>query len=285
MSVGWRMRVSHLTEVRYAEPVSASFNEARMTPLALPTQAVLRTRLWAGPGTVPTWGYDDYWGTRVTVFEVPAAHDELVVRATATVETSAPARVPAQCAGWDEIRAVAARGRLLEYLLPTPLTALAPQDIDAALAGIAVSGRAEEAAEVICALVREHVAYVPGATSVRTGAQEAWHAGRGVCQDLAHVAVSLLRAAGLPARYVSGYLHPHPDPEPGVTAVGQGHAWAEYWAGRWLPMDPTLGVRVGERHIVVARGRDYADVPPLKGVYRGIRDSVMNVTVEVTRLA
>jgi transglutaminase-like putative cysteine protease len=84
---------------------------------------------------------------------------------------------------------------------------------------------------------------------------------------------------------VSGYLHPDPKAGPGTTATGQSHAWVEYWAGSWTALDPTSGAPVGERHVVVARGRDYADVPPLKGIYHGPPDTTMDVTVEVTRLA
>lgn len=124
-----------------------------------------------------------------------------------------------------------------------------------------------------------------GATGVLTDAQEAWDQGQGVCQDMAHVTVALLRAAGLPARYVSGYLHADPEAEPGQTIAGQSHAWAEYWAGSWLACDPTSGAAVAERHVVVARGRDYADVPPHKGIYHGAPGSTLGVTVEVTRLA
>jgi transglutaminase-like putative cysteine protease len=181
--------------------------------------------------------------------------------------------------GWNEIRRAAAGSRLLEYLLPTPLTTL-PPDALVSRAGMTP----DEAARAIATGVRERVAFVPGATGVRTSAREAWDKGQGVCQDIAHVTVSRLRAAGLPARYVSGYLHPRADPAPGSTAAGQGHAWVEYWAGEWTPLDPTHGVPVGERHVVVARGRDYADVPPLKGVYHGAPDGTTNVSVEVTRL-
>jgi transglutaminase-like putative cysteine protease len=124
-----------------------------------------------------------------------------------------------------------------------------------------------------------------GSTGVRTDAQEAWDQGQGVCQDIAHVTVALLRAAGLPARYVSGYLHSDPAAEPGQTAVGESHAWVEYWAGSWRALDPTSGASVRERHVVVARGRDYADIPPLKGSYHGAPTSALDVTVEVTRLA
>lgn len=308
--MSWRLRISHVTEVRYSGPVLSSFNEARMTPLTLPAQVALQTRLAVGhsrrSGTAPTWTYDDYWGTRVTVFDLPEAHDDLVIRATAIVETSAAVPVRAERRpGWGEIREAVAHGRLIEYILPTPLTTVTPDVVDAAISDISADGgrggaggglkdvvaavaarmAPDEAAAAISARVREHVTYTPGATGVRTGAQGAWDKGQGVCQDMAHVTVSLLRAVGLPARYVSGYLHPKADPAPGATAIGRGHAWAEYWAGDWTPLDPASGVPVGERHVVVARGRDYADVPPLKGTYRGAPDATMNVTVEVTRLA
>jgi transglutaminase-like putative cysteine protease len=142
-----------------------------------------------------------------------------------------------------------------------------------------------EAATEIAARVRAQVSYMAGATGVRTNAQEAWDQGQGVCQDMAHVTVALLREAGLPARYVSGYLHADPNAEPGQTLVGESHAWVEYWAGAWLPLDPTSGAAVRERHVVVARGRDYLDIPPLKGIYHGAPTSALEVTVEVTRLA
>jgi transglutaminase-like putative cysteine protease len=95
----------------------------------------------------------------------------------------------------------------------------------------------------------------------------------------------LLRGVGIPARYVSGYLHPRADAQIGETVEGQSHAWVEWWCGGWEGYDPTNGAATGPRHVVVARGRDYADVPPLKGIYHGAPSSYLGVTVEVTRLA
>jgi transglutaminase-like putative cysteine protease len=106
-----------------------------------------------------------------------------------------------------------------------------------------------------------------------------------VCQDIAHLTVALLREIGLPARYVSGYLFPAPDAEPGRQVTGQSHAWIEYWAGTWSACDPTSNAPVGLGHVVVAAGRDYADVPPLKGIYHGAPSSTMEVAVTLTRLA
>ena len=282
--MSWRLRIEHTTSVRYAGPVLTSFNEARMTPLTLPTQTTLDARVSAGPG-VPVWTYNDYWGTYVSVFDLPDPHDGLLIRAVAMVETEGPAGVPEDGRlGWEPLREKASGGRLLEFMLPTELTTVTPQ-IAATVTGDLRSVPPDGAAEAISSRVRERVSYMPGATGVRTDAQEAWDKGQGVCQDMAHVTVALMRAAGLPARYVSGYLHPDTRARPGSTAVGQSHAWVEYWAGSWVALDPTSGAPVGERHVVVARGRDYADVLPLKGIYHGPPESAMDVTVEVTRLA
>ena len=285
--MSWRLRIEHTTTVTYTGPVLTSFNEARMTPLTLPTQTTLESRVTAGAG-VPVWTYVDYWGTFVSVFDLPEAHDDLLIRAISTVETQPFGGIPAPGSRpeWPELRQHGQSGRLLEYLLPTALTTVAEDISDAAIGEISVASLSpDETAAAISALVHDHVTYLPGATGVRTNAQEAWDKGQGVCQDMAQIAVSLMRATGLPARYVSGYLHPDPKAQPGSTSVGQSHAWVEYWAGSWIALDPTSGAPVGERHVAVARGRDYGDVPPLKGIYHGPPDSDMQVTVEVTRLA
>ena len=126
---------------------------------------------------------------------------------------------------------------------------------------------------------------MPGSTGVRTSAQEAWSLRKGVCQDIAHLTLGMLRAVGIPSRYVSGYLFPLAGGEVGDTVAGQSHAWVEWWCGDWVPFDPTNGVPIGARHVTVAHGRDYADVTPLKGVYHGAPSTGLGVTVEITRLA
>jgi transglutaminase-like putative cysteine protease len=99
------------------------------------------------------------------------------------------------------------------------------------------------------------------------------------------VGIVLLRSLGIPARYVSGYLHPNADAAIGDRAIGQGHAWLEYWLGAWYPTDLTHGEEVGDRHVLVARGRDYADVSPFRGVYQGGRLETLDVTVDLIRLS
>ena len=280
--MSWLLEIVHETRVHYQGAARASYNEARMTPLTLPSQTALQTRVSVGNGT-PVWAYRDYWDTVVSSFDIQAPHNELTVRSHAMVETSA-APVPPDPLAWDELRAGADAGLVAEYLAATPRTTVAAVLADAARERTRDAGPLE-AASAIAAWVRERVEYMPGATGVQTSAQEAWDQGQGVCQDIAHLTVALLRVTGLPARYVSGYLHPRPEAGLGQAVAGQSHAWVEYWAGDWVAADPTNQASVGEGHVVVARGRDYADVPPLKGIYHGAPSVAMDVAVEVTRLA
>ncbi|MGD0374840.1 MAG: transglutaminase family protein [Streptosporangiaceae bacterium] len=280
--MGWRLRIVHQTRVRYDGLARASYNEARMTPATLPRQSPLECQVSTDvPAAIST--YIDYWGTLVSAFDIQAPHHELVIRAQATVETSSPLQ-PAPPLEWSVLTERAAEERLLEFLTPTRRTT-----VDQTLAATARQRTADadplEAAEDIASWVNDRVAYVPGATGVQTSAQEAWDKGQGVCQDIAHLTVALLREAGLPARYVSGYLHPQPEAEPGDEVEGQSHAWVEYWTGEWVACDPTNRAQVGEQHVVVAAGRDYGDVPPLKGIYHGAPGAAMDVIVAVTRLA
>jgi transglutaminase-like putative cysteine protease len=134
-------------------------------------------------------------------------------------------------------------------------------------------------------VVAARMQYVRGATLVSSTAQEAWDESKGVCQDLTHVTIALLRSAGIPSRYVSGYLHSDPDAAVGETILGESHAWVEYFQGEWRGVDPTNGGDVGLRHVTVAKGREYGDVPPLKGIYHGDPSSALGVVVEVTRLS
>jgi transglutaminase-like putative cysteine protease len=282
MNTGWRLEIHHTTKVQYQGPVRASYNEARMTPLTLPQQNTLRAQISAGVPS-PVWTYLDYWGTEVSSFDIPAPHRDLVIRAVATVETATPPPLETP-PHWQALTGQARGGRLLEYLAATGRTTVEEELAESARQRVTGADPLQAAAE-ISSWVRSRVAYVPGATQVQTSAQEAWDRGQGVCQDMAHLTVALLREVGLPARYVSGYLYPQPDALPGDTLDGQSHAWVEYWAGQWAACDPTNGAPVGERHVVVARGRDYADVTPLKGIYQGPPQSSMQVTVRLTRAA
>lgn len=286
MSVhSWRLKVEHRTGFSYAGPVGSSYNEARMSPRNEARQAVLEARVEVFP-PARTYRYEDYWGTGVTAFDVHSPHDALEVAAISTVETLPPGDLldAADSAGWADLARPEQVDQWHEFLLPTPRTA-----VDEELTALAESVRAAHptphaAAMAICEQVREQVAYTTGSTGVQTDAVHAWRQRKGVCQDISHLVVGLLRVTGTPARYVSGYLHPSPDAAIGERVVGQSHAWVEWWAGRWTAFDPTNGIPVGERHVVVGRGREYGDVPPLKGVYAGPANTGQGVEVAITRL-
>ena len=273
----------HTTRIAYDGGVAASYNEARMTPITTGEQVVVHTRLDVAP-TPWSHSYRDYWGTEVTAFEVLDQHSELTVTATSTVQVNRPPQQPGAL-GWDEVHAPGVQDRYCETLVvddrvrpDEELTAMADK----------LAAEAEgpsDFARRVCSLVHAQMKYESGSTKVHGHASDAWAARAGVCQDMAHVAIGVLRAARVPARYVSGYLHPRREPVVGDTVVGESHAWIEWWDGRWLGFDPTNDLEPGDRHVVVARGRDYSDVPPLTGIFSGGTTSSMAVDVQVTRLS
>ncbi|MEZ5138157.1 MAG: transglutaminase family protein [Acidimicrobiales bacterium] len=133
--------------------------------------------------------------------------------------------------------------------------------------------------------MHDRLEYVVGSTGVQTTVNEVLDYGSGVCQDFAHVTLALLRAMGIPAWYVSGYLHPTVDAEIDEQAVGESHAWVAAFTGSVWPLDPTSMHPVAERHVRVAAGRDYHDVAPFRGIYAGRADQALEVSVELTRTA
>jgi transglutaminase-like putative cysteine protease len=277
-----RLRIRHTTKVSYAQAAVSSHNEVRMTPLTLPSQTTLDARVLVNPST-PTWSYWDYWGTQVTGFDLMEPHADLTITAVSLVETAPPDPLPAAPA-WTEVADRAANSRLLEYVTPTSRTAMPDTLVERARAA-AAGLDPHETAVAVSSMVADQVSYIPGSTGVNTSAAEAWEQGAGVCQDIAHLTAGLLRALGLPTRYVSGYLHPEREADLHRAVAGQSHAWVEYWAGDWTGYDPTNRVRADESHVVVGRGRDYDDVTPHKGVYRGVAGGPPEVTVEFTRVA
>ncbi|MGP3969162.1 transglutaminase family protein [Streptomyces sp. 6N223] len=278
---GRRLRIRHETRVEYAGAASSSHNELRMTPLTLPAQTTLDARIEIGPAA-QSWSYWDYWGTRVTSFDLMEPHERLTVVATSLVETAPPPPLP-EAPAWEAIADALNATRLAEFGFATRRTTVEDGPEEEARAAVRGLGP-HDAALAVAGLVRDRVAYLAGSTGVHTGAQEAWTQRAGVCQDIAHLTVALLRRVGLPARYVSGYLHPDPEAEPGRVVAGESHAWVEYWAGGWVGYDPTNRTRPGVSHVVVARGREYGDVVPHKGVYHGAPSGPPRVTVEFTRL-
>lgn len=278
-----QLKMVHTTGFSYEGGAVASYNEARLTPQTTSGQLVVHTRLDVSPAPW-TWTYRDYWGTQVTAFEVLDPHESLTVTATATVHTQA-VNVRGQRLSWEEMRTDVVADRLIEFLEVSDRVA-PPPDLAETFQEIAAhTPDPHRAARSICSLIHDEIDYVVGSTHVAGHAADSWRARAGVCQDMAHLAIGGLRQVGIPARYVSGYLHPSKEPEIGETVRGESHAWVEWWDGGWHGFDPTNDTEPAERHVVVAAGRDYGDVRPLSGIFTGAGTSSMFVDVQVTRLA
>jgi transglutaminase-like putative cysteine protease len=253
-----------------------------MTPATAGGQHTLQSKVDTSPAA-GTFRYVDYWGTVVHAFDVHQPHTELVVTATSVVET-AGARAGPPPFGWTDLDDGGQRDRYAELLAPSRYV-LAEPELDEVGAELAALYAPIEAGQRAVAWVNEQLSYVRGVTEVNTTSVEARALGEGVCQDFTHVALALLRAAGLPARYVSGYLYPGKEPAVRDEPVkAESHAWVEFWAGDWVAADPSNLSEVADRHVIVARGRDYADVRPLTGIYSGPGPGSLGVTVELTRL-
>ena len=280
-----RYRIHHTSTYAYTQAVTASFNEVRQTPGAAPWQSPLESVLRVDQSS---WHYRyvDYWGSQVRVFEAHGPHRDLVVDVSSLVEVDGSRRVHADPGlGWDDVRAPHVIDEFSEFLAVSRFTA-PPAPLAETAARLAAEHGPLDTAEAIVAHVHDTMTYVPGSTGVHTLAAEAWDAGSGVCQDYAHLVVGALRHVGIPARYVSGYLHPAAHPEIGVETSAQSHAWVQWWLGGWSDHDPTNRNEVDERHVMVGTGRDYGDVPPLKGIVAGTPTTTrLTVAVSITRQA
>lgn len=279
-----RLRVTHATGFQYRGEAITSYNEARMLPQSSDAQLVLYSDLDIRPLS-SSHGYVDYWGTRVASFEVLTPHSELTLTATSLVEVR-PREHAAHPLEWTALAdRVETATEYVEQLVQTPRTRPPEEVVELARALLASAATPCEAALAIATEVGGRIEYMSGVTHVHSTAGEAWQHRTGVCQDIAHLTIGALRSVGIPARYVSGYLHPRRDAEIGQTVTGESHAWVEWFCGEWRGFDPTNSIDIGERHVVVGRGRDYNDVPPLRGVYAGRGGSTLFVKVEITREA
>ena len=224
--------------------------------------------------------YQDHDGNNVHFFNSPAPHGELTVTAEALVDCVEPDRVPeADLRAWAALDAARESGEWWEYLAPSPFACPSPR-LERLARRFSLASYSERRSRAVDPLVllrrvmdqmHEHFEYRPQTTRVDSPIEEALAARRGVCQDFAHIFIALVRPLGIPARYVSGYLF-HRDTNADRSADGATHAWVEALLPPfgWIGFDPTNNIMVGERHIRVAIGRDYSDVPPTKGVYKGV---------------
>jgi transglutaminase-like putative cysteine protease len=283
-------QITHRTVYRYSDVVTSSYGRGFLTPRDSARQRCLFYELVIEPEAADRSTSRDVYGNISSYFHVTERHHTLRITSNSVVEVDAP---PPELYGagsakapWEIARPVGLDGALAtEFTLD-----LQPPEITDAIRAYAapsfVPGRPLiEVLRDLTSRIYRDFTYRSGSTTVSTKVSEVLAAGEGVCQDFARLAIACLRANGLAASYVSGYLAT--DPPPGkerMIGIDATHAWASVWTpqNQWLGLDPTNDQMVDERYIIVGFGRDYADVPPLRGIiYTDSESSVIEVAVDV----
>jgi transglutaminase-like putative cysteine protease len=279
--------IRHTTIFRYTPAVRESVMEVRMQPRSEATQRCLSFHLDVNPPAYITQ-YRDFTGNTVHHFDIAGSHTEVRVTAQSTVQVqAAPAPRLSEAGDWADLDALTAGDDYWEMLLPSQFA-----HSNEALEKLAKELKCERRGSPLELLTELNegiyglFAYVPNSTKVDSPIEEALLTRQGVCQDFAHIMIALARPLRVPCRYVSGYLF-HREAEDGPrdrSLEEASHAWVEALVPRlgWIAFDPTNNLIGGDRHIRVAIGRDYADVPPTRGVYKGEAHSELSVAVTVS---
>ena len=260
----------------------SSYNEVRMTPRATRNQILLSSSISISPRST-LYSYYDYFSTYVTAFDLHKRHDYLEILANSHVEIFAYSDIDAPCE-WGLLGSEIILDDFAEYLMLGAYTEITDETYGVTRDLIRSAPTPQLGLHNALEWIASSMEYGRGITHVQTSAQDALAVKVGVCQDFSHVAIAALRAGGIPARYVSGYLSPGSTENVGEAAVGESHAWIEAWLGNWIGIDPSNQVnRIDERYVAVAKGRDYGDVTPFSGIYFGGSSSPPMVTVTITR--
>ena len=280
-----RHTIEHDVDYSYSARVHSSVMTLYLRPIQDRRQVVLDFGIETEPSG-PLFGFVGPFGNKGHFLDRPSPHERLVIRSHATVEVGPVAQVPDRLGpgpgAWKQLAAEIRSPELWLMLQPSRFVRPSPE-LDRFLAEQKIE-RGEDplqSAIELCSRLHDIFEYTPGSTAVDSPIERILETRRGVCQDYAHVMASILRSWGVPSRYVSGYL----GPDASLARPGQSHAWVECWYPElgWTGMDPANNSHGDHRHVRVAVGRDYADVPPTRGVYRGAADSTLKTQVVVTR--
>ncbi len=279
--------IRHLTKFLYSKPVSESMMETRMHPRSDANQRCLTFHLSVSP-RCRVFSYRDHLANHVHHFDIPGQHPQLVIVAESLVEVQPALEIPSFLApeAWDDLDQITSQGDYYEFLAPSEFCASTPILDD--LAARLDLRRRDDPLTVLHQLNHDlygHFDYVPRSTRVDSPIDVALQSRKGVCQDFAHIMIALVRSKlHLPCRYVSGYLAHRGSAETDRSAATATHAWVEVLMPHlgWVGFDPTNHLVAGDRHIRTAIGRDYADVPPTHGIFRGRAKSELTVAVRVT---
>ncbi len=274
-----KYEILHRTRYTYASPVRDSFNDVRLQPMPIPEQNVEFFLLRVLPAARLTH-FKDFYSNWINHFEIIEPHSYLLIEASSRVNTNPPALLPDEkLCSFERMREAPNIERCFDYLLASRFVELSPEAWKLAIDATAGVDDAWLAALAIMRFVHGFLKYESQSTHVHTHMNEVLRDRRGVCQDFAHLMIGLCRLIKIPARYISGYL--------ATESASATHAWVEVFVPGhgWRGLDPTHNCQIGETYVKIGNGRDYGDVPPISGNYRGTRDHKMEVEVKITSLA
>jgi transglutaminase-like putative cysteine protease len=289
-----RYEVRHRTTYTYDGSVESCYERGFLRPRETPTQQVVSNELHVSPEPHLVSDHVDHFGNRSFYVEIRTRHSTLEVTKTSVLDVAWPQVDLAALDRWTVASAAAAvlaetdPVERASYLLPSPLVDSSPELLDYLRATIRPDQPLGEALTALTHRIHRDFTYRPGATTVRTTLPELLELRAGVCQDFTHLMLGCLRALGLPARYVSGYLETTPPPgQERLEGADASHAWASVLTptGEWIDLDPTNDHPADSRYVVTAWGRDFRDVSPLKGVvFTEAASSSLEVAVDVVRV-
>lgn len=288
-------RVTHRTTYLYTQPVSIAHHALRLQPRDRPHQLVHDFALEIDPGQHSAADWVDYFGNPVCFLALDQSHEQLMVESRSLVEMlDQPPPNPQAGPAWDDLpgmlehdlsdAALDAR----QFLYASPMAPTLDAAADYARPSFPSGGSAVAAALDLTSRIHRDFKFDPTATTVATPLRDVFAIRRGVCQDFAHLQIACLRAMGMPARYVSGYLLTHPpEGKERLVGVDASHAWASTWIPGlgWLDLDPTNDLSPNLEHVTVAWGRDYGDISPVRGVIVGGGEHTLDVAVDMTPLS
>lgn len=288
-------RIIHKTEYDYSEPVRLSHNEARLLPRFTANQQCDQSLLRIEPLPADYREDEDFFGNRVAYFSIRQPHQRFIVTVTSDVRvvSQQAQRNFSKKTDWENVRQALRQQRgaeildALRYALDSPFVTATAELAAYAQPSFPRGRSLLEAVHDLMGRIHADFTYDPGFTTVATPLSEVLHHRRGVCQDFAHLAIGCLRAQGLAARYVSGYIETLPPPgEEKLIGTDASHAWFSVYIPElgWMDFDPTNNQIPAHQHIIVAWGRDYGDVTPLKGVVFGGGEHTLAVSVDVRNL-
>ncbi len=280
------LRVRHVTTYEYGQPVDLATHMLHLSPRPLPHQRVLHEALTSTPPAARSTFGEDHFGNRVAWMFLDDAHDRFAVVAEATVDV-AFARPPAgPTPPWEEVARRALRDPgAAEFTFDSPMLAAGEAARAFAAPSFPAGRPVLDGLLDLNARFRREFRFRSGVTGIATPVEEVLRRREGVCQDFSHVMIAGLRALGLPARYVSGYIRTYPAPnQPKHQGSDMSHAWVGAWMGPglgWVDLDPTNDLVVREEHVVLGWGRDFGDVSPLRGVILGGGRHSVEVAVDL----